>query len=73
MESDGTPALASGNIKNAATGAAGTVLVPFTLAASDSKGAWYGPNGLDAADGISLDWIEGTLDLVVFHQTITPG
>ena len=72
-EADGTPAAASFNIKHAATGAAGTVLACVELEASKGDHMWFGPQGLDAADGISIDDIGGTYDVTLYYQIIVPG
>ena len=73
-ESDGTPAVATANIKHGATGAGGTVMVPIELAANESKSEWYGPQGLDCAEnGLSIDHVAGTLDVILFYLTTIPG
>ena len=70
-ESDGTPAVATFDIKNAATGAAGAVLVPVELSANESTREWYGPEGIPADDGLSIDHIAGTFDIYLYHKTVT--
>lgn len=72
-ESAAVPAIASFQIVNGATGAAGTTLVPVALPASGGDGDWYGPQGLDAAGGISIDFDAGRFDIALYHQTINPG
>lgn len=74
VEDDGTPAAAKANIKHGATGAGGTVMVPIELAASESKGAWYGPQGLDCeTSGLSIDHVAGTISIILFYITTNPG
>ena len=70
-ESDGSPAAASFNIKNSATGAAGSLLVPVELTANESAGDWYGPDGIDAQDGLSIDHVAGTFHVVLYHKTVS--
>ena len=73
-ESDGTPAVATANIKHGETGAGGTVMVPISLRASEMKSEWFGPQGLDcAANGLSIDHVAGTLDVILFYLTTIPG
>lgn len=69
-ESAVTPAAASFNIVHGATGAGGTVVVPVKLAASESKSQWFGDSGISVANGLSIDWIAGTSDIVLFHKTV---
>ena len=54
-------------IKNAATGAAGTRLASGGALAGESIGEWYGPQGLPAPDGLSIDYILGTWDIELYH------
>ena len=70
-ESDGTPAVATFRIIHGATASGGTVVVPVELAANESKSQWFGPDGIDVASGISIDWIVGTVDVELFHKTVT--
>jgi hypothetical protein len=70
-ESDGTAAVATFRLMNGATVSGGTLLVPVELAANESEGAWYGPEGIDSANGISIDHIAGTVDIVIYHKTLT--
>ena len=69
-ESDGTPAGATFRIIHGATASGGTVVVPVELAANESKSQWFGPDGIDVASGISIDWIVGTVDVELFHKTV---
>lgn len=55
-------------IVTGATGVAGTVLVPVNLAANESRDAWYGPEGLTAASGLSIDWVSGAIDIELYYK-----
>ena len=68
-ESDGTPAVATLSIVNGATGSATGKLVTVELAANESAGEWYGPDGLASPLGISIDHITGTVDVFIYHKT----
>ena len=72
-ESDGTPAVATFEIVHGADGSADDAVIPVELAANQSKGAWYGPQGLDFPDGISIDHIAGTFDVTLFFLRTNPG
>lgn len=54
-------------IKNSATGAGGTRLASGGAVAGESIGEWYGPKGLPAPDGLSIDWILGTWDIDLYY------
>lgn len=69
-ESAATAAVATFNIVRGATAAGGTILVPVKLAASESTREWFGPEGIDAATGISIDWVAGTIDIVLFFKVV---
>lgn len=69
-ESDGTPAVATFRLMNGADVAGGTLLVPVELAANESAREWYGPEGIDAVNGITIDHIAGTIDIVIYHKII---
>lgn len=69
-ESAATAAVAAFNIVRGATVAGGTVLVPVELAANGSMSDWFGPEGIDASTGLSIDWIAGTVDIVLFYKTV---
>lgn len=68
-ESAGSPAVASAKIVNGATGAAAGKLVEIGLLASDSKHAWYGPQGIPCPLGLSIDWLVGNLSITLFYRT----
>lgn len=67
-ESAGAAAVATGKIINGATVAAGTVIAPFELAANESKTVWFGPPGINANNGLSIDHIAGTFDCELYYQ-----
>lgn len=69
-ESAAAAAAATFIIVHGATGAAGTPIVPVELAANGSYSAWFGPEGIATANGISIDWIAGTVDVHLFHKTV---
>lgn len=68
-ESDGTPAVATGQVVNGATVAGGTAIATFELAANESKTYWMWP-GIDAASGITVDHIGGTFDIELYYITV---
>ena len=68
-ESKSSPAVCSFDIVNGATGAAGADLAYVELALSSGTTVWFGPEGLDAASGLSVDFISGQFDLVLYHKT----
>lgn len=71
-ESAGTAAAAALSIKHGATGAGGTYVARINLAADESERMWFGPDGIDvAANGISIDWEAGTIDVDIWHKTVT--
>lgn len=70
-EIDAVPAVATFRIIHGATVGGGTVVVPVELAANESKSQWFGPDGIDVPNGISIDWIVGTVDVEIFHKTVT--
>lgn len=69
-ESAVTAAVATFNIVHGATAAGGTILVPVELAANESTRDWFGPEGIDASAGLSIDWVVGTIDIVLFFKTV---
>lgn len=69
-ESDGTPAVATIRLMNGATVSAGTGIITVELAANESKNAWYGPEGIDSENGITIDRIAGTVDVYIYHKTL---
>lgn len=69
-ESAATAAVATFIIVHGATGAAGTAVVPVELAADGSTREWFGPDGIACPNGISIDWIAGTVDVHLFYKVV---
>lgn len=69
-ESAGVAAVATFIIVHGATGAAGTAVVPVELAADGSTREWFGPDGIACPNGISIDWIAGTVDVHLFYKVV---
>lgn len=67
-ESDGTPAVAAANIVNGATGAAAGKVVYIELAANASETVWFGERGIECPLGLSVDWIVGTIDILLYYK-----
>jgi hypothetical protein len=67
---DSNNAAAHAKIKNAAAGnaAAGTVVAVIGLPANGFARAWFGPEGIPCPDGVSIDWISGAPDVVVYTR-----
>lgn len=71
-ESAASAAVAAVSIKHGTTGAGGTYIARINLAADESERMWFGPDGIDvAASGISIDWEAGTVDVDLWHKTVT--
>lgn len=66
-ESAGTAAAATFQIVNGATGAAAGKVFTVELNGDESRSEWFGPNGIDCANGISIDWIAGTVDVYLHY------
>lgn len=60
---------ASFNLRNGDDDADPLVFV-VNLLQNESRSEWFGPDGLDCADGIFLEVLSGTIDLVVHHKTV---
>lgn len=50
--------------------ATGTVLDTVELGLNESAREWYGPEGMNAENGISIDWVVGTVDVHIRHKTL---
>jgi hypothetical protein len=70
-ESAGVAAVATFKIVHGATGAGGTLLVPVELAANASAAEWFGPDGIACASGLSIDWVAGEAEIVLFYKVVT--
>lgn len=69
-ESAGVAAVATFRLVHGATVAGGTTLYPVELSASESRGEWFGPDGIAVPDGISIDVIAGTVDVTLFTKAV---
>ena len=69
-ESAATAAAATFTIVHGATGAGGTALVPVELSANESTRDWFGPEGIAVPNGVSIDWVAGTVDIVLFYKVV---
>ena len=69
-ESAGTPAIASCAIVNGATGAAAGKVAYISLEAGCSQTVWMGPQGVTCPLGLSIDWIAGELDIVLYYTIV---
>lgn len=69
-ESAVTPAVAAVDIMHGATGAGGALAVPIELAANASDAVWFGPDGINVDDGVSIRRVAGTVDIVVFTKAV---
>lgn len=58
-------------IKHSATASGGTALEYVTLNAGQSTSDWYGPDGQDAQNGLSVQWISGSFKVALRHKTVT--
>jgi hypothetical protein len=64
-ESAGTPAVATLNVCHG-TSSSGDVLCPISLIASDTKFAWFGPQGIPCASGLHIHRVSGNSTITVF-------
>lgn len=69
-ESAGTAAAATFQIVNGATGAAAGKVFVVELTANESRSEWFGPEGIDCASGISIDWIAGAVDVYLHYVDV---
>lgn len=63
-----TPAAVTLNIMSGVVLTQSAVMIPVKLAASGSVVYWFSPTGIDARDGISIDMVTGTADVVIFTR-----
>lgn len=52
------------------TAADGTAVIPVELKADESTREWFGPEGIAVPNGVSIDWIAGTVDVHLFYKTV---
>jgi hypothetical protein len=52
------------------TGTGDAVTYTFSLAAGESRGEWFGPDGIASAAGIYLERVTGTTRVVVHHKAV---
>lgn len=64
-ESAGTAAAATFRILHGSI-ASGTLVAPVELAGNESKAFWFG-DGVVTPDGVSIDVVAGTVDVVLFY------
>lgn len=69
-ESAGTPAVATFNIIVGATVAGGSAIWTVELAADASDHEWFPPAGIDAAAGLSIEVVAGTVDVILYYKTV---
>ncbi len=62
-----TPAVATFRLINGPTVLDGDVTLPIELGANQSTSDWFG-DGIDCADGITIDRIAGTFDLLIYYK-----
>lgn len=65
----GSAAVATFTVVNGAVAATGTLLIPVEVAANGSGYAWFGPHGLAATGGLSIDHVAGAVDVTLFYLT----
>ena len=69
-ESAGTPAVATLNIRHG-TADTDTVIAPISLIASDTKVAWFGPQGIPCASGLFVDRVAGNSTITFWTKVVT--
>jgi hypothetical protein len=67
-ESNGVAAIASVRIVHGAT-VAGTPIANINVLASSSDTHFFGDGGIACPQGISIDFIAGVVDVVIFYKT----
>lgn len=68
-EAAGSPGAAKVLIKHGATAAAGTLVVPIDMSSDESGIAWFGPRGIAVPNGVSIEFVSGTSDVVLYTST----
>ena len=72
-ESAGSAAVATFDIVHGADADADDAIIPVELAANGSTYQWFGPQGIDVPDGISVLHGAGTFDVTIFYMRTNPG
>lgn len=45
-------------------------IVPVELKADESRADWFGDSGISCPNGITIDWIAGTVDINLFFKVV---
>lgn len=67
-ESAGTGAGAAFNIVDGETASSGPHVVPVEFAGDDSDCRWFGPDGIEVFNGLSINMVSGTVDVTLFYD-----
>lgn len=46
----------------------GDLLFPIILVADATLDRWFGPNGIAIPDGLSIDWVSGSVAISIFYR-----
>ena len=68
-ESEAIPGAAELRIVDGATAAGATTIAAEHLAGDESKTVWFGPRGVDARGGISIDMVSGNVDITIYYES----
>lgn len=71
-ESASTAAVATCAVVHGATANGGTVITRIELLPNESRSEWFGPNGIAAASGLSVDITAGTVDADLYYAVVIP-
>ena len=69
-ESASSAAVATFRIMAGNDVANGKVLIPVELSANQSTSDWFGPDGIEARDGLTIDFIAGEFDVTLFYRIV---
>jgi hypothetical protein len=64
------PALATLRIMNGATVGGGAVMANIKLALSTSQTQWFGTDGIECPNGVTIDFVAGQFDITVFYKVL---
>jgi hypothetical protein len=70
-ESAAIPAAATYSIKHGATAAGGVDVVYQNHALSTSMTQFFGDDGIACPNGISIGWLTGQVDIVIYYKVVT--